>query len=164
MSPADRHEASRWDNDQNTLEPWFSVADPNPSRCWVRARWAVSTSPGRRRRGCSTRSVPVTGATLVRTSACGPMASASGLGRERVLGVPALRGAGPRRRPGAMRRLRLRAARAVQTGTVGQPWHTPSDSSDTQRGILMAILRTDIERVLDEIASQEEGMRFQGLA
>ena len=28
----------------------------------------------------------------------------------------------------------------------------------------MAILRTDIERALDEIASQEEGMRFQGLA
>ena len=28
----------------------------------------------------------------------------------------------------------------------------------------MAILRTDIERALDEIVSQEEGMRFQGLA
>jgi len=28
----------------------------------------------------------------------------------------------------------------------------------------MAILRTDIERALDEISSQEEGMRFQGLA
>lgn len=28
----------------------------------------------------------------------------------------------------------------------------------------MAILRTDLERALDEIASQEEGMRFQGLA
>ena len=28
----------------------------------------------------------------------------------------------------------------------------------------MAILRTDIERALDEITSQEEGMRFQGLA
>lgn len=28
----------------------------------------------------------------------------------------------------------------------------------------MAILRTDIERALDEFASQEEGMRFQGLA
>lgn len=28
----------------------------------------------------------------------------------------------------------------------------------------MAILRTDIERALDELASQEEGMRFQGLA
>lgn len=28
----------------------------------------------------------------------------------------------------------------------------------------MAVLRTDIERALDEIASQEEGMRFQGLA
>lgn len=28
----------------------------------------------------------------------------------------------------------------------------------------MAILRTDIERALNEIASQEEGMRFQGLA
>ncbi|MDZ7660911.1 hypothetical protein [Thiohalophilus sp.] len=28
----------------------------------------------------------------------------------------------------------------------------------------MAILRTDIEKALDEIASQEEGMRFQGLA
>ncbi len=28
----------------------------------------------------------------------------------------------------------------------------------------MVILRTDIERALDEIASQEEGMRFQGLA
>lgn len=28
----------------------------------------------------------------------------------------------------------------------------------------MALLRTDIERALDELASQEEGMRFQGLA
>src|SRR5262245_21924228 len=28
----------------------------------------------------------------------------------------------------------------------------------------MGILRTDIERALDELASQEEGMRFQGLA
>ena len=28
----------------------------------------------------------------------------------------------------------------------------------------MAILRTDIERALDELSSQEEGMRFQGLA
>src|SRR5688500_7604175 len=28
----------------------------------------------------------------------------------------------------------------------------------------MAILRTDIERALDELACQEEGMRFQGLA
>src|SRR5688572_29198759 len=28
----------------------------------------------------------------------------------------------------------------------------------------MAILRSDIERALDELASQEEGMRFQGLA
>lgn len=28
----------------------------------------------------------------------------------------------------------------------------------------MAVLRTDIERALDEFASQEEGMRFQGLA
>ena len=28
----------------------------------------------------------------------------------------------------------------------------------------MAILRTDIERALDELTSQEEGMRFQGLA
>lgn len=28
----------------------------------------------------------------------------------------------------------------------------------------MAILRTDIERALDELVSQEEGMRFQGLA
>ncbi len=28
----------------------------------------------------------------------------------------------------------------------------------------MTILRTDIERALDELASQEEGMRFQGLA
>lgn len=28
----------------------------------------------------------------------------------------------------------------------------------------MAVLRTDIERALDELASQEEGMRFQGLA
>lgn len=28
----------------------------------------------------------------------------------------------------------------------------------------MAILRIDIERALDEVASQEEGMRFQGLA
>lgn len=28
----------------------------------------------------------------------------------------------------------------------------------------MAILRTDVERALDELASQEEGMRFQGLA
>ena len=30
--------------------------------------------------------------------------------------------------------------------------------------IRMAILRTDIERALDDLASQEEGMRFQGLA
>ncbi|WP_156522943.1 hypothetical protein [Bordetella ansorpii] len=28
----------------------------------------------------------------------------------------------------------------------------------------MVTLRTDIERALDELASQEEGMRFQGLA
>lgn len=28
----------------------------------------------------------------------------------------------------------------------------------------MALLRTDIERALDEIVYQEEGMRFQGLA
>jgi len=28
----------------------------------------------------------------------------------------------------------------------------------------VAVLRTDIERALDELASQEEGMRFQGLA
>ena len=28
----------------------------------------------------------------------------------------------------------------------------------------MTVLRTDIERALDELASQEEGMRFQGLA
>ena len=28
----------------------------------------------------------------------------------------------------------------------------------------MGVLRTDIERALDEFASQEEGMRFQGLA
>lgn len=28
----------------------------------------------------------------------------------------------------------------------------------------MAVLRTDIARALDELASQEEGMRFQGLA
>ena len=28
----------------------------------------------------------------------------------------------------------------------------------------MAVIRTDIERALDELASQEEGMRFQGLA
>ena len=28
----------------------------------------------------------------------------------------------------------------------------------------MAILRTDIERALNELTSQEEGMRFQGLA
>ena len=28
----------------------------------------------------------------------------------------------------------------------------------------MAVLRIDIERALDEIVSQEEGMRFQGLA
>jgi hypothetical protein len=32
------------------------------------------------------------------------------------------------------------------------------------RGVRMALLRTDIERALDELASQEEGMRFQGLA
>jgi len=37
-------------------------------------------------------------------------------------------------------------------------------SFSTQRGLLMAILRTDIERALDELASQEEGMLFQGLA
>lgn len=34
----------------------------------------------------------------------------------------------------------------------------------TQRNVQMAVLRTDIERALDELASQEEGMRFQGLA
>jgi hypothetical protein len=28
----------------------------------------------------------------------------------------------------------------------------------------MVVLRTDIERALDELACQEEGMRFQGLA
>jgi len=28
----------------------------------------------------------------------------------------------------------------------------------------MVLLRTDVERALDELASQEEGMRFQGLA
>ena len=28
----------------------------------------------------------------------------------------------------------------------------------------MAVLRTDIERAFDELACQEEGMRFQGLA
>ena len=28
----------------------------------------------------------------------------------------------------------------------------------------MGILRTDVERALDELTSQEEGMRFQGLA
>ena len=28
----------------------------------------------------------------------------------------------------------------------------------------MSFLRTDIERALDELISQEEGMRFQGLA
>ena len=33
-----------------------------------------------------------------------------------------------------------------------------------QRLVPMAVLRTDIERALDELASQEEGMRFQGLA
>ncbi|MFL1481587.1 NACHT domain-containing protein [Pseudomonas grimontii] len=38
------------------------------------------------------------------------------------------------------------------------------NSSSMQRGLRMTILRTDIERALDEIASQEEGMRFQGLA
>ena len=33
-----------------------------------------------------------------------------------------------------------------------------------ERRIRMSILRTDIERALDELTSQEEGMRFQGLA
>jgi hypothetical protein len=28
----------------------------------------------------------------------------------------------------------------------------------------MVVLRTDIERALDQLAAQEEGMRFQGLA
>ena len=41
---------------------------------------------------------------------------------------------------------------------------TPSQSFETDRGVRMAVLRTDIERALNELASQEEGMRFQGLA
>jgi hypothetical protein len=36
--------------------------------------------------------------------------------------------------------------------------------SVAQRQVRMAVLRTDIERALDELGSQEEGMRFQGLA
>src|SRR5438876_1465995 len=43
-------------------------------------------------------------------------------------------------------------------------WNTPSQSCETERGVRMAVLRTDIERALDELACQEEGMRFQGLA
>src|SRR3972149_9630047 len=52
----------------------------------------------------------------------------------------------------------------MQLERSSQPWHIPSHSSDTQCGVQMAVLRTDIERALDELASQEEGMRFQGLA
>jgi hypothetical protein len=52
--------------------------------------------------------------------------------------------------------------RAAQT--VEQSWHIPSHSPQRERRVWMAILRTDIERALDELTSQEEGMRFQGLA
>ena len=52
----------------------------------------------------------------------------------------------------------------MQLELSSQPWHIPSHSSDTQRGVRMTVLRTDIQRALDELASQEEGMRFQGLA
>lgn len=45
-----------------------------------------------------------------------------------------------------------------------QRWNTPSQSFETDRGVRMAFLRTDIERALDELTSYEEGMRFQGLA
>src|SRR5262245_55051335 len=40
----------------------------------------------------------------------------------------------------------------------------PSSTAAPERPLLLAILRTDIERALDDLASQEEGMRFQGLA
>jgi hypothetical protein len=42
--------------------------------------------------------------------------------------------------------------------------HISVGCSDTQFEIQMAVLRTDIERALDELVSQENGMRFQGLA
>ena len=47
---------------------------------------------------------------------------------------------------------------------ASQPWHIPSGCSTTRRRVRMAIQRTDIERALDDLISQEEGMRFQGLA
>ncbi|UWF48297.1 hypothetical protein NYP20_23765 [Pseudomonas sp. N3-W] len=47
---------------------------------------------------------------------------------------------------------------------AGEPWHILPTFLQLQRGQLMTVLRTDIERALDELASQEEGMRFQGLA
>ncbi|MBI4485691.1 MAG: transposase [Acidobacteria bacterium] len=43
-----------------------------------------------------------------------------------------------------------------------QPWHISPHSAAASAP--MPILRIDIERALDELASQEEGMRFQGLA
>lgn len=45
-----------------------------------------------------------------------------------------------------------------------QWWDPPSQAVERQCGLRMGILRTDIERALDDLASQEEGMRFQGLA
>ena len=44
-----------------------------------------------------------------------------------------------------------------------QPWHIPSACLITPRSIRMPVLRTQIEGALDELISQEEGMRFQGL-
>ena len=38
------------------------------------------------------------------------------------------------------------------------------NTNDMQHRVPMPILRTDIERALNELASQQDGMRFQGLA
>ena len=44
------------------------------------------------------------------------------------------------------------------------PWHIPPACSYGPRWIRMTIQRTDVERALDELISNEGGMRFQGLA
>ncbi len=59
------------------------------------------------------------------------------------------------RRAGSLRSLGME--QSSQSGIL-------SHSSEMDRGARMAVLRTGIERALDELASQEEGMRFQGLA
>lgn len=56
------------------------------------------------------------------------------------------------------------SAAASQAAETGQPFVEYDFFFFTQRRVRMPVLRTDIERALDELASQEEGMRFQGLA